>query len=97
MDLMKDLSSFRLHTKLREAMFEQDSRSFNVKLKKISYLRDKFDTRFNSLISKIIVEEDLKETFRLVEMLFELKEEMLSLIVEGNCDNIMKDEEEIEE
>ena len=88
---MNDLSKNQLRTTLLESLFEQESRQFDPKLRKMVAIHERFDKRFNNLISKIIVEEDLKETFRLLDMLFELKEEMINLIVEREFRDLAKE------
>ena len=105
MDLMKSLSSSRLHTRLLESLFQQESREYNPKLKKIVDIREKFDYRFNSLLAKLLVENDLDETYHIIDLLWELKEEMINLIVQREYQDMSKkairqeledDEEEIE-
>ena len=71
-------------------MFEEESSDFNPKLRKMVEIRNKFDKRFNYLLGKLIIENDLDETYHIIDQLFELKEEMLNLIIEREFEDMAK-------
>ena len=69
MELFREISGYRMKIKLIEALIEQDENFKTENMSKMIALRQNFDTQFNTIVAKLIVEVDRYRKLSIIDEL----------------------------